>query len=193
MNVFVLCTGRCGSTTFVEACKHIDNYTAGHETMFGRPGTERFGHSGYKDRHIEADTMMAWFLGPLCNRYGPDAYYVHLWREEKACAASLMRLLGRGGFAAGYVRTQFYSNTPPKGSMIESCNIMCLDYVRTVNASIECFLRTHPLDMQVRINIDNPHLGFMQMWNEIGAKGNLGAALREFNVRYNASEVSDVP
>ncbi len=193
MNVFVLCTGRCGSTTFIKACDHALNYTAGHETMFGRPGTERFGHSGYKDRHIEADTMMAWFLGPLRKRYGDDVYYVHLRREEKACAASLMRMLGRGGFAEGYVRTQFYSNTPPKETMDKSCDNLCLDYVRTVNDNIECFLDNHPPKMQVRIDIDSPYLWFEKMWLEIGAKGDLWAALREFNVRYNASEVPNVP
>ena len=31
-NIFVLCTGRCGSVTFSKACKHITNYTSGHET-----------------------------------------------------------------------------------------------------------------------------------------------------------------
>ena len=31
-NVFVLCTGRCGSTTFTQACQHIQNYTASHES-----------------------------------------------------------------------------------------------------------------------------------------------------------------
>lgn len=31
MNVFVLCTGRCGATTFHRACEHIENYSAGHD------------------------------------------------------------------------------------------------------------------------------------------------------------------
>ena len=35
MRVFVLCTGRSGSTTFVRACQHIDNYTASHESTAG--------------------------------------------------------------------------------------------------------------------------------------------------------------
>ena len=32
MNVFVLCTGRSGSVTFYNVCKHIKNYTTSHES-----------------------------------------------------------------------------------------------------------------------------------------------------------------
>ena len=41
MNVFVLNTGRCGSTTFIEACRHITNYSAAHESKTGRLGPAR--------------------------------------------------------------------------------------------------------------------------------------------------------
>lgn len=41
MNVFVLCTGRCGSVTFVEACKHVTNYTSAHESRAGIAGPGR--------------------------------------------------------------------------------------------------------------------------------------------------------
>jgi hypothetical protein len=41
MNVFVLCTGRCGSTTFARACRHMTNYGVGHESRIGKLGEER--------------------------------------------------------------------------------------------------------------------------------------------------------
>lgn len=49
MRAFVLCTGRCGSVTFIKACAHIDNFSAGHETLASEVGTRRF---AYPDDHV---------------------------------------------------------------------------------------------------------------------------------------------
>ena len=164
------------------------NYTAAHESMFGRPAAERFGPNGYRDQHIEADTNMAWFMGPLRKRYGDNAYYVHLKRNRDATAKSLMGLIGRGGFADGYAGTMFLSNTPPRENLEQSCLTMLYDYVDTMTANIDWFLEHHPAGKQVTIDIDKPQHRFLQMWNDIDAKGNLGAALREFNTHYNAGQ-----
>ena len=51
MNVFVLCTGRCGSVTFIESAKHIANYSAGHESRTYEIGSARF---AYPPDHVEA-------------------------------------------------------------------------------------------------------------------------------------------
>ena len=83
LNVFVLCTGRCGSVTFARACRFIDNYTAGHETAHGY-------NLEYPDRHIEVDNRLSWFLGRLDERY-PDAYYVHLLRRREDVVQSFAR------------------------------------------------------------------------------------------------------
>ena len=56
MNVFVLCTGRCGSTTFACACRHIENYTAAHESRSHLAGPERF---AYPEDHIEVDNRLS--------------------------------------------------------------------------------------------------------------------------------------
>jgi hypothetical protein len=32
MHIFILNTGRCGSTTCARACQHMTNYTAAHES-----------------------------------------------------------------------------------------------------------------------------------------------------------------
>ena len=49
MNVFVLNTGRCGSMTFVEACRPITNFSSAHESRCAKLGAERF---AYPDNHI---------------------------------------------------------------------------------------------------------------------------------------------
>ena len=79
MNVFVLCTGRCGSHTFIESCNHISNYTAGHETRSRFLGKERL---NFALNHIEADNRLAWFLGRLDTTYRENVFYVHLSRNK---------------------------------------------------------------------------------------------------------------
>ncbi len=93
MNVFVLCTGRCGSVTFIESCKHITNYTAGHETRCNWTGDKRF---AFPPHHIEADNRLSWLLGRLDAAYGDNAFYVHLTRDREAVARSYARRYPRG-------------------------------------------------------------------------------------------------
>lgn len=78
MNVFVLSTGRCGSTTFVKACEHITNFSAAHESRTGLLGAARLDYAG---NHIEADNRLSWLLGRLDRTYGNAAFYVHLRRD----------------------------------------------------------------------------------------------------------------
>jgi hypothetical protein len=61
-NIFLLCTGRCGSSTFIKAASHIINYSAGHETQTQHLGQKRF---DYANHHIEADNRLSWLLGRL--------------------------------------------------------------------------------------------------------------------------------
>lgn len=56
MNVFVLNSGRCGSTTFIAACRHITNYSSGHESRATLIGEERL---AYPTQHIEADNRLS--------------------------------------------------------------------------------------------------------------------------------------
>jgi hypothetical protein len=85
MNVFILNTGRCGSTTFVKACEHITNFTTAHESRMHLIGNQRL---AYPDNHIEADNRLAWFLGRLEAAYGDRAIYVHLRRDPLKTARS---------------------------------------------------------------------------------------------------------
>ncbi|MES9978612.1 MAG: hypothetical protein ABW107_07665, partial [Candidatus Thiodiazotropha sp. 6PLUC5] len=67
MNIFILNSGRCGSTTFIKACEHITNYTTGHETRAHLTGDKRI---DYPDNHIEADNRLSWILGRIDNKFG---------------------------------------------------------------------------------------------------------------------------
>jgi hypothetical protein len=176
MNVFVLSTGRAGSHTFVAACSHMTSHTAGHETRIALVGDERL---AYPPDHIEADNRLTWLLGRLGDRFGDDAYYVHLTRDETATAQSFVARYDRGIMHA--YRTAIINK--PSGD-IEPLT-MALDYVHTVERNIAAFLVGRPHTMVVRL--EHAKEDFRAFWDRIGASGDLDAALAEWDVRHDAT------
>lgn len=179
-HVFVLGTGRCGTSTFTHACEHISNFTVGHETRIKEIGPTRF---AYPEHHIEADNKLSWFLGELGTRYGDDAHYVHLRRDPDATARSFLRRWGSGvigGFAGGIV---------PGGPWNQDERLsICRFYVDTVNHNIEAFLseRQHCL----RIDLETLPTGFARFWEWIGAEGDLSRAVATCHGVHNSSASS---
>lgn len=177
MNVFVLCTGRCGSVTFIKAAAQIQNFSAGHETRTKLLGLERF---NYPVNHIEADNRLSWMLGRLDATYGDNAYYVHLKRDDYATALSFSKRFS-GGIMKAYRGSGIVMGLP------ETSNPMAvaLDYCNTVNTNIELFLKdkTHVMQM----TLENAKHDFETFWHWIGADGDLESALQQFDVKHNAS------
>lgn len=175
-NVFVLSTGRCGSLTFANACAHMTNFTSGHETRCREFGDSRL---AYPDYHIEVDNRLSWFLGRLEKKYGDEAVYVHLFRDADAVARSYNQRWTQPG-------TIVYNHT--RGVMKSRLLGLepCIDYVRTVTENIEAFLETksrvHVID------IADAHEPFKRFWHDIGAEGDLEAALAELKGRHNAGD-----
>ncbi len=176
MNIFVLNAGRCGSTTFVQACRHVTNYTSGHESRCALLGPERL---AYPDDHIEADNRLAWLLGRLERAYGDDAFYIHLRRDPDATARSFARRHDFGIMKA--YREGVLLGFPGDRPRLE----VARDYLDTVEANIELFLgdKTRRMTFQ----LENAAKDFRIFWKAIGAEGDLDAALREFETAYNAS------
>jgi hypothetical protein len=114
MNVFVLNTGRCGSTTFAAACAHVTNFTVAHESRVGALGAARF---DYPRRHIEVDNRLSWFLGRLEQRWGQEAFYVHLTRDVEATARSFSARYSRGIMLA--YRTAILPRLPKDAEPVE--------------------------------------------------------------------------
>ncbi len=176
MNIFVLSTGRCGSTTFIKACRHITNYSSAHESRVGSIGDAR---TAYPDHHIEADNRLSWFLGRLDEAYGNEALYIHLTRDPEAVALSHMNRY-YFGITKAY-REAIFWELPQH---IEPMTV-ALDYVRTVNTNIALFLQGRPHQMHFRL--EHAVEDFRAFWERIGAEGDLDAALDEFRVKHNAS------
>jgi hypothetical protein len=177
MNVFVLCTGRCGSATFIQACRHIRNYSSAHESRTHLLGEQRF---AYPQRHIEADNRLSWLLGRLQRHYGDKARYVHLRRDVEQVAASHVRRYHMGIIRA-YRGDGVLLHLPDEAEPMA----VARDYCDTVNSNISQFLRdkSHTLDFQ----LENAEEDFPRFWRWIGAQGDLSSALAEFATRYNAS------
>ena len=177
MNVFVLNTGRCGSLTFIKACRHIDNYSAGHESRSTFTGERRL---AYPDNHIEADNRLSWLLGRLHESYGDRAFYVHLRRQVQDTADSFVKRSGFGIMQA--YREGILMGGQPEQSRPE----LARDYIETVESNIRLFLHDKPNTMSFRL--ENAPSDFHTFWNRIGAAGDLDGALGEWSVSHNASE-----
>ena len=176
MNVFILNSGRCGSSTFIQACLHITNYSAAHESLLKKTGAQRL---DYPENHIEADNRLSWFLGRLDKKYAGDAYYVHLTRNKNDVAGSFSKRIDFGilkAYEQGILMHE--QHHLPALEIAE-------DYIETIESNIKLFLRDK--SKKIDISLETVSEDFTKFWNEIGAEGNLKLALEEWDVNYNAS------
>ncbi|MCK4833183.1 MAG: hypothetical protein KAT12_00360 [Gammaproteobacteria bacterium] len=176
MNVFILNSGRCGSTTFIKACQHITNYSAAHESLLKETGESRL---DYPDNHIEADNRLSWLLGRLDNKYADDAFYVHLTRSESDVAASFSKRINFGILRAYEQGILMHEQHQLPAQDIAK------DYIETVDSNIEYFLRDKSHKMF--ISVETVKADFTAFWKNIGAEGDLNEALKEWDINYNAS------
>lgn len=179
-HVFVLCTGRCGSTTFARACGHLTNWTAGHETRAHLIGPDRL---GYAPDHVEVDNRLSWLLGRLDRAFGDRAAYVHLTRDPEEVARSYAER-SRFGIIRAY-RTDILLNHGTLGPQAPILDL-CRDYVDTVTANIEQFLRDKAHVMPARVETLRDDFDAFLGW--IDGHGDLAAARAELSHRHNATE-----
>lgn len=182
MRVFVLSTGRCGSTTFHRACSHLTNFTSGHESRQGRHGADRF---SYPDDHVESDNRLSWLLGSLGARFDPDeTVYVHLTRDREQVAQSFLRRWDstyRAGIITAFAHGILQRREWPEEDRLD----VCRTYVDVVNDNIRGFLRTQPRSIPVRLErVSDDFARFLEV---IGGQGDLAAASAEWGVAHNAS------
>ena len=176
MNIFILNTGRCGSSTFIKACQHITNYSSAHESLLQQTGNQRL---AYPENHIEADNRLSWFLGRLDETYGDDAFYVHLKRNTIDTVNSFSRRIDFGIMQA-YERGILLHD----GHQVAASEIAA-DYIDTVEKNIDLFLKDKSRQMTFHIESSKPD--FTKFWGQIGAQGALDMALKEWDIPYNAS------
>lgn len=176
MNVFILNSGRCGSTTFIKACQHMTNYSAGHESLLDRIGEQRL---AYPDKHIEADNRLCWFLGRLDQRYGDTACYVHLSRNREDTADSFSKRIDFG------IMQAYEQGILMHDDHHIAAHDLAHDYLDTVDSNIRCFLKDK--SNTITVSLESIDTDFQAFWQHIGAQGDFQSAYDEWNRRYNAS------
>ena len=177
MNIFFLCTGRCGSTTIIKACSHISNFSAAHESRTNLLSSNRF---EYPTQHIEADNRLSWLLGRLNIAYGDNAYYVHLKRDTHKTAESFVKRY-QGGIMKAYRGSGIIMGLSENADPLS----VAIDYCETVNTNIDLFLKdkTHVM----RMDLEQIKEAFPAFCSWIGADVNMEEALLEFEIKHNAS------
>lgn len=178
MRVFVLCTGRSGSTTFARAAEHITNFTSAHESRSDLID-ERL---DYPDDHIEIDNRLSWFLGSLEKRYGDEPLYVYLTRDPEETAESYaQRFRGKASLVRAFGQGIVQRTEPPADDETRlAVSRLC---IATIIDNIEAFLRGKP--KVIRASLPDLRPGFDEMWERIGAEGDLDAAHADLKLRYN--------
>jgi hypothetical protein len=176
MNIFILNSGRCGSSSFIKACQHITNYSSAHESLLTETGTKRL---MYPENHIEADNRLSWLLGRIDAKYGDDAFYVHLRRNPDEVAASFSKRINFGILKAYEQGILMHDQ-----HRIPAIDI-AYDYIETVDNNINLFLRDKTKKMDV--SLETIKTDFPVFWNRINARGDIDSALKEWEINYNAS------
>lgn len=182
MRVFILCTGRSGSLTFIRACSHMTNYSTGHESRARRLGTDRF---SYPDNHIEADNRLSWFPGTLDRIYGNKAFYVHLIRNREDTIRSYDRRWIRNGsliraYCEGIHQIALHKLDKQRRTAVVG------DFYDQVNENIRHFLKDK--EYRITMHIEKAREEFPRFWEQIGAEGNLEKAQEAFSQMYNKSK-----
>lgn len=180
MRVFILCTGRSGSLSFINACKFIQNYTQGHESNAKQIGQNRL---SYPDQHIEADNRLSWFLGDLDKQYGNEAFYVHLIREKEACVNSFNKRWDNQGSILNAFASGILMQKISKLSNEERLKVAA-QYYDTVNSNIDFFLKDK--DHKMTAHLETLTSDFVNFWSQINAEGDLDSATQVFDQPLNA-------
>jgi hypothetical protein len=178
MRVFVTGTGRCGTVTFAKACRHISNYTAGHETKTGAVTDLR-----YPDRHIEVAPHLVWVMPQLLDKY-PNAFWVHLRRDATACITSLSKRQSLFKFAAF---AHGFKLKPDANKPVILRQLAALHY-HNVNGAIEAFLEARRCpEFCMTIHIE----GAAKLWptfcKSIAAQDARAKALQTLKHKHNTS------
>lgn len=172
----------------MRACKHLTNFSSGHESQALKFGQERM---NYPNWHIESDNRLSWFLGRLDKTYGDkDVLYVHLKRsKEKTVASYNERWHVRGSIMKAFTRGILL--TPLNQLNQDTRKRICEDYYDTVTSNIELFLKDK--ENKMTMHLENIKYDFKKFWNRIPAEGNLEAALAELSKKHNKNVWSKYP
>lgn len=182
-NVFIVGTGRCGTTTFARACHWITNYSSGHETTVGVTSWEKKLRFGPK--HIESDPHIVWYFPQILRKY-PQALYVHLKRNRDDVVKSWLNRysdITRG--PEGYVNLHFQCNPPYSKLLPENKRRALGVFYDSIIGHIEFAFATLPPEQTRTYQLEQLDQQFPEFWRYIEAQGDLENAILTCRKRHN--------
>lgn len=182
MNVFILTTGRTGSMTLAKACSFIENYSSAHESRCAEIGEERL---NYPENHIEIDNRLSFYLGSLDRKYGDNAFYVHLIRDEADVATSYNRRWHYKYHSIMRAFANYIKYLNCDALTTKQLMDLSIEYVNITNDNILLFLRDKTKTCEIKM--ENFQEDFKHFWNRINANGTLELALNELTIRHNVT------
>lgn len=169
MRVFIVSTGRCGSTTFSHACKHIDGFTSAHETN----NTDTNILFDYPDDHIESDPRLFWKLPQVIEKY-PNAFWVHLIRDKETCVPSLARRRSLEWFAKFQAVHKILDSTQMAERYYDFTNSMIKSFLTVTNTAYMT-MQCPPTEVEWQI--------FLQKINKVEY---FDTTYPEWSIKYNS-------
>lgn len=170
MRIFVTGTGRCGTVTFSKAASHATNYTVGHETHAGRVGDWE-----YPDNHIEVSAQLVIAIPLLQEKY-PDAMWVHLNRTNRyACVQSLAKMREvMDAFSFVFFQKRDPDPVLAAQAIYDTLTHLCRNSLRRVGFEFK---------------LEAAQFWWPYCWRWMRCEGDLEASVKEWDTKYNASEV----
>lgn len=169
MRVFITGSGRCGTSTCYQACRHITNFTCGHESRVAYYAGDRL---EYPEQHIEVGSHLLFLAGQLQLRY-PDAQWIVLRRRKELCVPSLASQCPEA--MRGFAQLALQYTVPP-----EDLRPIADLYYDEVYARCQRFFPQAPVLWLRELPEKWPGV-----WALIGAEGDLAASCAEWDRRYN--------
>lgn len=168
MNIFVVGTGRCGTTTFSKACGFATNKTVSHERLAGSV----YRLTDYPPNHIEVDAPLSFWLPRLRTIY-PGCRFVHLVRhaDRSGCIDSMSS--HDPDICGAFGRMLFHY---PECSAREGAEAMYDVINEMVNGAD--VLRVLLREVQSR---------WHEVWEWMECDGDFEKSRSEWNVKYNAT------
>lgn len=174
MRVFVVGTGRCGTSTFFHACLHIRNYGTGHES---KRGVNQIGNWSFPDDHIEIASNLTIGLNQLRGKY-PEALWVRLKRNREDCIKSLAEQSSDA--MLDFAHQWWYLDMTEAVDNIEVASQFydfCEDFYQNCLPADALFF-----------DLEHIKEHWIMFWNQTKADGDYLASLQEWDRQYNAAD-----
>jgi hypothetical protein len=186
MRIFVVGTGRNGSSTFYHAASHATNFQVNHETWRSKsPSNSCYVDVRDKKRdQIEISSSVPFFIVQIMRKY-PESKFIHLVRRRTKCRDSLVEHHTSRMRAWAW---NWFSDREPKMKNVAGA------YYDATAESLHSLL---PRDQTLTLPLEEAKTRWAAVWEFMDCEPGVdspefAASLAEWDRRYNAGACGDV-